>query len=301
MKKNPTLPKISIVVPSLNAASTIQRTLNSLALQNYLNLQVICVDGNSKDETVLIIKTYKSLVSTIISEPDKNVADAINKGFRIADGEFFGWLNADDELAPGALFHFVEVFRDHPEADLVTGGCRRFYPDGSEVITQVRTNFQEIVSLLNGIEQPSTLWRSEIHRRAGELDTSFVLAFDWEWWNRLNALGIKFVATDFVLSHYHFSDFNKTSVGGRAQVREMYRVTKRYGPYRGLIADLYYLLYKVFDVRGFYDHPNNLSKWKMNVFYTILGMFCTIFGATIVKSYNWNFASKQERGICWYK
>ena len=295
------LPKISIVVPSYNAAATIVRTLNSLARQAYPNLQVICVDGNSNDETVSLIREFGSLVAHLVSEPDGGPANAINKGFRLADGEMFGWLGADDELAPGALRHFTEVFTAHPDVDLVTGGCQRIFADGSEVITQVRSDFQEVVSFFNGIEQPSTLWRSKLHRRAGELDETYQLAFDWEWWNRLNRIGASFMATDYVLSHYHFSDFNKTSVGGRSVVREMYRVVKEYGPYRGLTADLYYSLYRVFDLRGFYDKPRNLPAWKKLVFFGTLSTLYRLFDSKVVNLYNWNFASKQERGLCWYK
>lgn len=299
--QNTILPRVSIVIPSYNAAATIERTLGSLAQQDYPNLQVICVDGNSEDETVALIRKYGPLVAHLISEPDGGPANAINKGFRLADGDLFGWLGADDELAPGALRHFAEVFAAHPGADLVTGACRRIFADGSEVATQVRSDFQEVVSFFNGIEQPSTLWRSKLHRRAGELDETYQLAFDWEWWNRLNRIGASFVATNYVLSHYHFSDSNKTSVGGRSVVREMYRVVKEYGPYRGLTADLYYALYRVFDLRGFYDKPGDLPAWKKLVFFGALSALYRLFDSKVVNLYNWNFASKQERGLCWYK
>ena len=293
--------KISVVVPSYNAAATIGRALDSLARQAYPNLQVICVDGKSADDTLAVIRGYGPLVSHLISEPDNGPAHAINKGFRLADGDLFGWLGADDELAPGALTRFAEVFSSHPDVDLVTGGCRRHFPDGSASVTHVRDDFHATISFFNGIEQPSTLWRRTAHRRAGELNETFQLAFDWEWWNRLDSIGARFMAVEWVLSHYHFSDSNKTSVGGRSVVNEMYRVVKAYGPYRGVVADVYYLLYRAFDLRGFYDKPSDLPAWKKRVFFVTLSALYKLFDARIVNSYNWNFASKQERGLCWYR
>ncbi len=298
-----TWPRISIVVPSRNAGATIDRALASLVNQSYPRLQIICVDGGSTDDTVHRIRAFGSAIAKVISEPDKNIADALNKGFRLATGDFFGWLCADDELAPGALFKFMEVFSLHPATDIVTGGCRRFYADGSEQITTPPVWLHNVISMKNYIEQPSTLWKRSLHERAGELDMSFNLAFDHELWCRFNRLGARFAPVPDVLSYYHFSDSNLTSQGGRKLVREMYRVTKMYGPFRGTTAHIYRFLYYTFDLKGYFDYENihTIARWKMACFRGLLAAIRTCFGKEIIENYNWNFASRQERGICWYK
>ena len=116
------LPRISVITPSFNAASTIERTLRSIESQDYSNLEVICIDGASTDGTVAAIQKFAHLVSHFVTEPDRGAAEAINKGFRRASGEIFCYLNADDEFAPGALHRIAAAFAEDPEADVVTGG-----------------------------------------------------------------------------------------------------------------------------------------------------------------------------------
>ena len=297
-----TEPRISLITPSLNAAPTIERTLRSLQAQEYPALELICVDGGSSDGTVEIIRRFEGLVTRVIQEKDKNTADAVNKGFRIATGEIFAYLNADDELAPGALRRIAREFAANPEVDVITGGCRRVFADNSEVITQVPEQYIANLPMRNDIEQPSTFWRSEVHRRAGELDDSFALAFDWEWWNRLHKAGARFHRIQDVLSVYYFSGDNLTSRAGARVIEEMYRVTKRYGPHNGRLADVYRLIYRVFDLRGFYDRPfAELPYPKQLVFGGSLRLLYFLYGRHAINNYNWNWASKQVRGLVWYK
>lgn len=296
------LPRITLVTPSLNAEKTIERTLRSIEEQAYPNLQMICVDGNSSDGTPEIIERYRHMVSHVIREKDKNVADAVNKGFKLADGEIFCYLNADDALTHGALECVARIFMDNPDIDVVTGGCRRVFADGSELITQVPEHFLEVLSMRNDIEQPSTFWRAAVHRRLGELDESYQLAFDWEWWNRLHASGARFKRIPDVLSVYYFSEDNLTSRAGYRIIDEMYRVTKSYGPFRGYIANVYRFLFRAFDMHGFYDQPfHDLPLAKKLFFGGTLSLLYKLFGRQAVNSYNWNWASKQVRGLVWYK
>ena len=109
-------PRISIVVPVFNCEETIERTLDSLVAQDYPDLEVIFVDGASKDRTVELAKRYEDLFAVFISEPDDGQSHAINKGFRLASGEIFNWLCGDDTYQKGALQHVAETFAANPEA-----------------------------------------------------------------------------------------------------------------------------------------------------------------------------------------
>ena len=293
--------RISVVMACRNAEKTVERTLRSIAEQDYSNLEFIVVDGLSTDRTLEIVRQYGQIVSQIICEKDRNVCEAINKGFRLATGDIYCYLNADDCFEPGALRRIADEFKASPEIDVITGGCRRVFADGSITITQVPEHFERLMALRNDIEQPSTFWRASIHRKAGELDESFSLAFDWEWWNRLRKSGARFKIILDVLSVYYFSDDNLTSNAGMNVVNEMYRVTKRYGPYCGHMANIYRILFRLFDMKGYYDRPSQLTTFKKYYFGAILVFLYAFFGRENINAYNWNWASKQIRGITWYR
>ncbi|MBL8571958.1 MAG: glycosyltransferase [Phreatobacter sp.] len=291
--------RLSVVTPTFNAAATIGRTLQSIRVQGWPDLQMICVDGGSTDETVEVIRSNGGFVNHFFGEPDRGVADALNKGFRVADGDILCWLNADDEFAPGAVSHVMELFGRHPQIDVVTGGCRRVFADGSEAVTQVPEGFERRMALKNEIEQPSTFWRARLHRQAGELDVSYRLAFDWEWWNRLSCAGARWLRTPQVLSVYHFTENNLTSKAGQRVIDEMYRITKSYAAPH--VADMYRFLFQFFDMRGFYDVPfHQLPRRRQIIFGIARVGLNTLFDRELIESYNWNWASKQIRGMKWY-
>lgn len=91
--------KVSIITIAYNSAETIEDTIQSVVSQDYSDLEYIIIDGGSKDETLSIIERYKDKISKVVSEPDKGIYDAMNKGVAIASGELIGILNSDDIYA----------------------------------------------------------------------------------------------------------------------------------------------------------------------------------------------------------
>ena len=88
--------KISVITICYNAEKTIEITIKSVLNQSYKNLEYIIIDGGSKDNTMKIVKRYKDKISSVISEPDNGIYDAMNKGVRIATGEWLNMMNAGD-------------------------------------------------------------------------------------------------------------------------------------------------------------------------------------------------------------
>lgn len=90
--------KITIITVCYNRKATIEKAIQSVLSQNYPDIEYIIIDGNSKDGTQEIIESYKDQISKYISEPDKGMYDAINKGFQLATGDVIGLMHSDDEF-----------------------------------------------------------------------------------------------------------------------------------------------------------------------------------------------------------
>ncbi|GHA85430.1 hypothetical protein GCM10009069_05720 [Algimonas arctica] len=292
------LPRISMVVPCFRAAETLPRTLESLKDQKYPNLQIIVIDGHSEDGTIEVLEDYQDMIDYWISEPDKGQVDAINKGFDQADGEIYGWLCADDSLRPGALRRLAREFLRRPDADVVTSGCLRVFDDGTEVRTQPDPKYYDDLFIKNTIEQPSTLWRASLHKSIGPVSNRLRYAFDWELWCKFKAAGAVFTSLPSVTSIYYFSDSNLTSTGGRKIADEMFKIVADYGPHNGKLAKVYMRLYKRYDLKGYYD-AENMSMRSKFWFRVSLWLLRKRYGVRNLNLYNWNFASRQERGLTW--
>ena len=89
-------PLISLITVCFNAEGLINDTLQSAINQTYKNIELVIIDGGSKDNTVAEVKKYETYIGTLISEPDKGIYDAMNKGIKAAKGEWFYFLNAGD-------------------------------------------------------------------------------------------------------------------------------------------------------------------------------------------------------------
>src|SRR6266849_8736336 len=110
MTSTESLPKISLITPVFNSARYIEQTIRSALSQNYPNLEYFIIDGGSTDGSIDIIRKYESQISGWLSEPDKGMYDALNKGFARTTGEIMGWINSGDLLHTNGLFVVGNVF-----------------------------------------------------------------------------------------------------------------------------------------------------------------------------------------------
>jgi len=103
-------PKISIITICFNSASTIRSTIESVLSQHYPNLEYIIVDGASTDNTISVVNEYRDRITKIISERDKGISDAFNKGISVSTGDLIGIINSDDILLSGSLQEVAKAF-----------------------------------------------------------------------------------------------------------------------------------------------------------------------------------------------
>lgn len=114
-------PKISIITVSYNSAAHIEEAIQSVVNQPYENKEYIIIDGGSTDGTLDIINKYKDKIDYFISEPDKGISDAFNKGIKAATGDIIGILNSDDFMMPDVLSKVASQYED--DIDIYRGYC----------------------------------------------------------------------------------------------------------------------------------------------------------------------------------
>jgi len=128
MKKDNRTSKISIITVVFNNVENIEKTIKSVFNQTYKNIEYIVIDGGSTDGTIDIIKKYKKNIDYWISEPDKGIYDAMNKGAKKATGDYLYFLNSGDYFYDfDVLYNLSENFLEN--SDLVVGSVIKLYED----------------------------------------------------------------------------------------------------------------------------------------------------------------------------
>ena len=115
-------PKFTIITVTYNAGKVLEKTIQSVISQSYRNVEYIIVDGKSKDNTLKIADLYKEWIHNLVSEPDKGLYDAMNKGIRLATGNYLCFLNAGDKLHDeNTLQRIVDSLKEKTQPDVLYG------------------------------------------------------------------------------------------------------------------------------------------------------------------------------------
>jgi len=130
--------KISIITVSYNSAMTIRDTIDSVLSQSYKNIEYIVVDGASKDSTMAIVNEYGDKISKVVSEPDKGIYDAMNKGISFATGDVIGILNSDDFYESNDVVESVaDSFSSSQDSQVVFGDVVFVNGDDLKTVTRI--------------------------------------------------------------------------------------------------------------------------------------------------------------------
>lgn len=132
--KNNRSPKISIITVTYNAESVLEETMLSVINQTYNNIEYIIIDGGSTDGTIDIIKKYEDKISYWISEPDKGIYDAMNKGIDKAKGDWINFMNAGDSFYDKDIIKKIHKQLVSVKADIFYGGVKHIMPYGTKLL-----------------------------------------------------------------------------------------------------------------------------------------------------------------------
>ena len=237
------MPLVSVVTPSFNQGAYIGQTIRSVGEQDYPNVEHIIVDGGSTDGTLDVIRAHEDAYGLRwISEPDGGMYEAVNKGLRLARGEFLAYLNSDDRYLPWTLSTVARELQDHPEAGFVFGDIFRvdegtdsgemyFYPP-------FRLGF---VRRLGFLGQPAVFWRRGVMDEFGPFDESLKFVADCDYWMRIGGrYGARKIQEVLAIDRNHPEA--KREAQTDALYRELREVRSRYVPMEGAAYQIPLLL-----------------------------------------------------------
>jgi glycosyltransferase involved in cell wall biosynthesis len=210
-------PLVSVVVPSFNQGKYIRATIDSILSQDYRPIQIVVMDGGSKDETVEVLKSYGSIGELEwVSERDRGPVDAVNKGFSRVRGALVGIQSSDDLYHPGAIRRVVAEFQVRPEAGLVYGDCSAIDATGTEIsrVAQPPFSLLELLRFRIWTPQPSAFFRRELLDVLGGWDDRIPFTPDTDLWIRI-ALRCPVVKVDQFVGAVRKHDEQRDKLGAK--------------------------------------------------------------------------------------
>ena len=188
-------PMVSVITVVRNGEMTLERTIQSVIKQDYSNLEYIIIDGASIDKTCHIIKKYNDQIKYWISEPDKGISDAFNKGIKIASGSWINFLNSGDYFINDKAISNARQFFD--QAPIVTG----FSKCGAGTLPRMRLHNSTSLRIRAKISHQASFVHRDVFSEIGLFDERYQIRMDYDFW--LRALRkYSFVMMDDALVNY---------------------------------------------------------------------------------------------------
>jgi glycosyltransferase involved in cell wall biosynthesis len=246
--------RISIITATYNSASTIRDTLESVNAQTYPDIEHIIVDGASKDNTLDLVKKYGKRVSLIISEPDKGIYDAMNKGIKAATGDVIGILNSDDFFTSDDVISAIVFAFENNDIDAVYGDVHYVNPENLNKCVRYYSSAVFKPSLFKfGLmpAHPSFYVKRSCYEKYGVYSLDYQIASDFD-------LLIRFLYTHKIKYRYLKKDFVTMRIGGESTKnlnnrmllnKEDLKACRKYGITTNMFMIMFKYVYKIFELK----------------------------------------------------
>ena len=235
-------PLFSIITICYNAEATLEKTIQSVLAQTYPNVEYIVVDGASKDNTLAIINRYRPQLSKVVSEPDKGLYDAMNKGIGLATGNYLCFLNAGDTFfSANTLQEMVATLPADKQPDVIYGETALVDAEG-HFVRMRRLQAPEVLTWRSFRQGMLVCHQAFFARR--ELvplyDLQYRFSADFDWCIRIMKQSHLLHNTHLTLVNY--LDEGLTTRNQKASLKERFRImAKHYGLFSTLLHHLWFV------------------------------------------------------------
>lgn len=170
--------KISVITICYNEPN-VEKTCESIVNQTWQDFEWIVIDGGSNKETLDVFEKYKDRMTVFISEPDNGIYNAMNKGIKLAKGNYLNFLNAGDCYTDSEVLANVV---DKLDCDIVTGDLRLINPDGTSSLWKAENKVDNRLLIAGTLPHPSSFIKKELFEKYGGYNETNKIVSDWEKW-----------------------------------------------------------------------------------------------------------------------
>jgi glycosyltransferase involved in cell wall biosynthesis len=228
--------KISIVTPNFNGAELLERAIQSVISQDYRDIEYIVMDGGSSDESLQIADRHRQHITKFVSEKDGGQYHAIAKGFSMATGEIYCWLNSDDVYFPWTIRIVSRIFSDYPQIQWIMGVRCELRDAAVQGISNVTPFPRDVIRSgafhprgLGCIMQEGCFWRRSLYEKVGGISPSCQIAGDYDLWLRF-AEHTDLVVTTALLGGFNHTGKNRSQLNADAFQEEVDAIRRRIPP-----------------------------------------------------------------------
>ena len=211
-------PLVSIITVCLNGEDTIEQTIQSVINQTYTNIEYIIIDGVSTDGTLEIIDRYKNKISQLISEKDKGIYDAMNKGLKLATGDIIGILNSDDWYERDTVENIVNTLLEDRFAQVIYGNTNIYNRDNF-MITKYPAPIERLRTGMP-IPHPPVFISGEVYKKYG-FETKYGRHGDRELLLKLYSQNYRFAYINKTIVNYRMPGYDKLGFPLRRAIHNM--------------------------------------------------------------------------------
>lgn len=198
------LPLVSIITIVYNGERHIEQAIQSVVNQTYSNIEYIIIDGGSTDNTLSIVRKYEKKISVLVSEKDKGISDAFNKGLRLAQGEIIGIINADDWYEQHAVAEAVKGIQGYD----IAFGDLQLWKNGERDFV-LKGNYDHLEKEMS-VNHPTVFVRTACYKQFGLFDLSYRCAMDYDLMLRFKTNQCSFTYLGLTIANMRWEGFSDT-------------------------------------------------------------------------------------------
>ncbi|AFZ36677.1 glycosyl transferase family 2 [Stanieria cyanosphaera PCC 7437] len=213
-------PLVSIITVVFNGEKYLEQAIESVINQSYQNIEYIIIDGGSTDGTIEIIKQYEDSIDCWISESDRGLYDAMNKGIALAHGEIIGILNSDDLYFQDTVLEVVKVYQKFQNPCVIYGNMLKFNEEQGKVSWhQGNLTAQAFKTAKIVINHPTCFVQRSLYEQFGGFKPEYEVGADRELMMRFHSQGVIFINTNQTIAKFR--------LGGTTSYQSLVSIFKR--------------------------------------------------------------------------